>query len=158
MAEKAEPATSTPGDGATPVEAPREEHDIRPLRLLRAEQVMSRRVITIEGAATVAEAVRRMREERVSSLIIERRGPEDAWGIVTRADVIRKIIMPGLDPALVRVYEVMTKPIIAVPRGLALKFCLSLMDMAGVRRAAVFDGHLLLGVLTHNDIFAALRV
>lgn len=136
----------------------RPEHEVRPLRLLRAEQVMSPRLITIDGGASVAEAVLKMRAERVSSLITERRGAEDAWGIVTRADVIRRVIMPGLDPASVRIHEVMTKPIITVAPGLALKFCMKLMDMAGVRRAAVFDGKRLVGVLTHDDIFAALKV
>jgi CBS domain-containing protein len=136
----------------------RPEHEVRPLRLLRAEQVMSPRLVFIDGGATIAEAVRRMRAEHVSSLITERRGPEDAWGIITRADIIRKVIVPGQDPATVRVHEVMVKPIITVAPGLALKFCLKLMEMAGVRRAAVFDGKKLVGILTHNDIFAALKV
>ncbi|HVY60885.1 MAG TPA: CBS domain-containing protein [Planctomycetota bacterium] len=151
-------SAAQPTGGAASDSLQRPEHEVRPLRLLRAEQVMSPRITFIDGGATIAEAVRRMRAEHVSSLITERRGPEDAWGIITRADVIRKVIAPGLDPASLRVYEVMTKPIITVAPGLALKFCLKLMDMAGVRRAAVFDGKKLVGLLTHNDIFAALKV
>jgi len=138
--------------------APAPVQDLGPLRLCRAEQIMSKRVVTIDGGATVSEAVRRMRQEHAACLIIERRDDQDAWGIVTRADVIHKVVTPGRDPAEVRVYEIMTKPIITVSPGLLLKFCLHLMEQARVRRVGVFDGHRLTGVLTHNDILAALRV
>jgi CBS domain-containing protein len=128
----------------------------RPVRLKRADEIMSRRVITTEGGATVAEAVRLMRQEKVTALVVERRGPEDAWGIITRADVIYKVVATGLDPATTLVHEVMTKPIVTVSPGLAIKFCLRLMQMGGVRRAAVFDGENLIGVLAHGDIVRAL--
>jgi CBS domain-containing protein len=118
---------------------------------------MSSRVVATTGAASVAEAVRLMRAERVSTLVIDRRGPEDAWGIVSRADIIRKVVGPGLDPAAVRVHEIMTKPVVTVSPGLAVKFCLRLMDTARVRRAVVFDGHALVGVLSHADVFSALE-
>jgi CBS domain-containing protein len=149
--------TETPAPGRARAAAPRPRHDVRALRHLRAEDVMSRRVVTIDGSASVAEAVRRMREERVSTLVIDRRGPEDAWGIVSRTDIIRKVVGPGREPATVAVHEIMTKPVVTVSPGLALKFCLRLMDTARVRRAVVFDGHALLGVLSHGDVFAALE-
>lgn len=151
------PDSEAPVVRRTRGERARPRHDLRDLRHLRAEQVMSRRVVTIAGAASVAEAVRRMREERVSTLVIDRRGPEDAWGIVSRTDIIRKVVSPGKELAALRVHEIMTKPIVTVSPGLALKFCLRLMDTARVRRAVVFDGHALLGVLSHGDVFAALE-
>ena len=157
MAEAGE-ATGLDGPGGVSDSAMRPEHEVRPLRNLRADQVMSPEIVLIDGGATIADAVTRMRARHVSSLITERRGPEDAWGLVTRADVIRKVILPGLDPSTVRCHEIMTKPLITVAPGLQLKFCMKLMDMAGVRRAAVFDGKRLVGILTHNDIFAALKV
>lgn len=130
----------------------------RPVRLKRADELMSKRVITTDGGASVAEAVRLMRQEHVTALIVQRRGAEDAWGIVTRADVIYKVIAAGLDPAATRVHEIMTKPIVTVSPGLSIKFCLRLMQMGGVRRAAVFDGENLIGVLAHGDILRALEV
>ena len=127
---------------------------MRPMRLVCTIDP----VAVIDGGSTVAAAVHRMRTEQVSCLIIERRDDQDAWGIVTRADVIHKVVTPGRDPFEVRVYEIMSKPIITVSPGLLLKFCLRLMEQAHVRRAGVFDGHKLVGVLTHNDILAALKL
>ncbi len=131
-------------------------YGVRDLRDARAEEVMSRRVVTIAGGATVAEAVRCMRAERVSSLVVERRHASDAWGIVSRTDVIRKVVTACRELEDVRVHDIMTKPVVTVSPGLAVKFCLRLMDMARVRRAVVFDGHGLAGILSRGDVFAAL--
>ena len=51
---------------------------------------MHKDVVFIDGKKTVADAVRLMRQKRVSSLIVNRRGVEDAYGIVTRKDVVTR--------------------------------------------------------------------
>lgn len=127
---------------------------------LKAADVMTKNVATIGGSATVAEAVKRMRDLKVSSLLVNRRSQEDAWGIITRKDVVAKIIAPpgGKDPHQVQVHEIMTKPLLMVSPGLTLKYCARLMTQAGVRRAPVFDGKNIVGILSNTDIFNALEV
>ena len=86
------------------------EKSLQDVRFARAGDVMTKEVLSIEGTATVADAVRMMKERKVSSLFVNRRGQEDAWGIVTRKDVVNKVVDPGKDPAEVKVFEVMSKP------------------------------------------------
>jgi CBS domain-containing protein len=112
----------------------------------------------IEGSGTVADAVRQMKLKKVSSLIVNRRGIEDAWGIVTRKDIVNKVVDPGRDPSGVKVHEIMSKPLVMVSPGLYLKYCARLMHMAGIRRAPVFDGKEIVGILSNTDIFNALEV
>ena len=130
-------------------------HDVR---FAKAGDVMTKEVISIEGTATVADAVRLMREKKVSSVFVNRRGQEDAWGIITRKDVVCKVVDPGKDPAEVKVFEIMTKPLITVSPGLALKYCARLFNSAGIRRAPVFDGKEIIGILSNTDIFNAIQV
>ena len=130
-------------------------HDVR---FAKAGDVMSKDVVCIEGMATVADAVRLMRERKVSSLFVNRRGQEDAWGIVTRKDVVNKIVDPGRDPNAVKVFEIMSKPLITVSPGLALKYCARLFNASGIRRAPVFDGKDIIGILSNTDIFNAIQV
>ncbi len=125
---------------------------------MKVRDVMHKEVVTIDGSATVADAVRLMRERRVSSLIVNRRNHDDAWGIVVRKDVVHKVIDPGKDPDKVRVFEIVTKPLITVSPGLALKYCARLMHQSGIRRAAVFDGKNIVGIISNTDIFNALEV
>ena len=128
------------------------------VRFAKAQDVMTTNVAYIDGTASAADAVRLMREKGVSSLVVNRRSQDDAWAIVTRKDVVNKVVDPGKDPADVCVYEIMTKPLVMVSPGLALKYCARLMHQAGVRRAPVFDGKEIVGILSNTDIFNAIRV
>jgi len=128
------------------------------VRFARAGDVMTKNVVSIDGTATVADAVRLMREESVSSLFVNRRGIEDAWGIVTRKDVVCRVVDPGKDPSEVKVFEIMSKPLITVSPGLALKYCARLFNSTGIRRAPVFDGKEIIGILSNTDIFNSIQL
>lgn len=131
------------------------EKPMKQARLATAREVMTTDVEYIDGAATAATAIRLMREKQVSSLLVNRRDRDDAWGIVTRKDVVNKIVDPGKDPKEVKVFEIMTKPLITVSPGLTLKYCARLFHSAGIRRAPVFDGRQIIGILSNTDIFDA---
>ena len=126
------------------------------VRIRKAQDLMHKGVETIEGLATVARALKAMREKKVSSLIVNRRDPEDAWGIVTKKDIVTKVIDPGparRNLSTTRVHEVMSKPLVTVSPGLAIKYCIRAMTKAGVTRAPVFDGREIIGILSFSDIF-----
>jgi len=125
---------------------------------LKPADVMHKEIVTIDGGATVAEAVRLMRERHVSSLLVNRRSHDDAWGIMTRKDVVSKVIDPSEDPHEVKVFEIMTRPVHMVSPGLALKHCARAMHQAGIRSAPVFDGKDVVGIMSNTDIFNALEV
>jgi CBS domain-containing protein len=131
---------------------------LKEVRFAKAADVMTKDVINIEGSKSVADAIRLMKEKHVSSLVVNRRGQEDAWGMLTRKDVVNKIVDPGKDPNEVKVFEIMSKPLIMVSPGLALKYCARLMNHSGIRRATVFDGKEIVGILSNTDIFNAIKV
>lgn len=128
---------------------------LKDVRFAKASDVMHKNVVFVEGKATVADAIKTMRAKKVSSLVVNRRDHGDAWGIMTRKDVVNKIIDPGKDPAHVRVFEIMSKPLVTVSPGLQLKYCARLMNNTGIRRAVVFDGKDIIGMLSNTDIFNA---
>jgi CBS domain-containing protein len=131
---------------------------LKEVRFAKAADVMTKDVVYVEGSKSVADAIRLMKEKHVSSLVVNRRGHEDAWGMLTRKDVVNKIVDPGKDPNGVKVFEIMSKPLITVSPGLALKYCARLMNHAGIRRATVFDGKEIVGILSNTDIFNAIKV
>ncbi len=131
---------------------------LKDVRFAKAQDAMTRDVVYVDGSVTVAEAIALMREKHVSSLIVKSRNQDDAFGIVTRKDVVNKVVDPGRAPADVKVFEIMTKPLVTVSPGLALKYCARLMNAAGIRRAPVFDGKEIVGMLSNTDIFDAIHV
>jgi len=131
---------------------------LREVRFAKASDVMTKNVAYIDGNETVATAIGMMKEIGISSLIVNRRGPEDTWGIMTRKDVVNKVVSPGRDPYGVFVFEIMTKPLIMVSPDLELKYCARLFNQTGIRRAPVFDGKEIVGILSNSNIFFAIEV
>jgi CBS domain-containing protein len=127
-------------------------------RLTKAGDVMTRYVFYIDGDKSIADAIRIMREERLSSLVVNGRTPDDPWGIITRKDVVNKIVAPDKDPNKVKISEVMSKPLITISPDLALKDCAQLLRDKGIRRVAVYDGKEIVGLLSNTDIFNVIKV
>jgi len=119
--------------------------------MMKAEDIMTKDVVTIRGAATVAQAVKLMKEKGLRALIVERRHPQDAYGIVTETDIVYKVTAFGKDPEKMRVYEIMTKPCIVVNPELGVEYVARLFANSGIRRAPVIKSELL-GIISVTDI------
>jgi CBS domain-containing protein len=126
--------------------------------IVRAKDVMQR-VVSIDGMASAREAVAKMRAEHVSSLLVDKRHPDDAWGLIAIQDLVRGVIMPGRSATEVNVYEVMTKPVISVPADMDIRYVARLLYRAGIRRAPVEDNGEIVGMVSlaslvlNNDLF-----
>lgn len=126
------------------------------VREMKAADIMHKGVEVISSSATVADALRKMRQLKVSSLIVERRNKDDAYGIFSKTDIITKVIDAGpkrKNLSKIKVFEIMSKPLVTVSPGLAIKYCIRLMIKSGVTRVPVFDGKRLVGILSMTDIF-----
>jgi CBS domain-containing protein len=118
-----------------------------------ASDVMTKHVVDIEPEATVAEAIEKMKQWNVTSLLVGRKGTTDTWGFMSQTDVIEKVVAKGHDPDEVLVHEIMTKPVITVPSNCSLQDCAALMARADIRRVLVFDGQDIVGIVSSSDIF-----
>jgi CBS domain-containing protein len=126
------------------------------VRDMKAVDIMRKGVETIASSATAADALRKMRQQKVSSLIVDRRNKDDAYGLVTKADIVTKAIEAGpkrKNLSGTKVFQIMSKPLITVPPGLAVKYCIRVMKKASVSRVPVFDGKKIVGILSLSDIF-----
>ena len=126
------------------------------VREMKAADIMRKGVETISSGSTAADALRKMQQLKVSSLIVDRRNKDDAYGLLTKADIVTKAIEAGLkrkNLSGTKVFQIMSKPLITVPPGLAVKYCIRVMKKAGVSRVPVFDGKQIVGILSLSDIF-----
>ena len=124
--------------------------------MLNALDVMTRDVLDIEPSATVAEAIGKMKQWNVSSLLVRRESEIDTWGFMTETDVIEKVVAVGLEPAQVSVHDIMSKPVITVSPNSSVQECAALLARAGIRRVLVYDGKEIVGIVSSRDIFNAL--
>ena len=108
---------------------------------------------TVKKDVTLFTAIKMMHDFGVSSLIIEPESDGDAFGIITRKDVVEAIVMDPAGGTSLLVDDVMTKPAITVNSGLSISNCHQMMRMVGVRRMPVVDGTKLIGILSNANIF-----
>ena len=120
--------------------------------IVQAKDIMRQNVVTIDGMATARETIAKMRSENVTALIVNKRNPSDAWGIVTVPDLVREIIAPGRLLDDTNVYEIMTKPVITVPPDMDIRYVARLLCRVGVRRAPVEAQGELLGMISLSDL------
>ena len=119
--------------------------------MMKASDIMTQNVVTIRGSATVAEAVKLLKEKGLRALIVEPRHDADPYGMVTETDIIYKVTAFGHDPKQMRVYQIMTKPCIVVNPDLGVEYVARLFAQTKIRRAPVIQGSLL-GVISISDI------
>lgn len=133
------------------------EADKKPI--IRARDVVEKKIVTIDGMATTQEAAALMRTEQCLYLLVEKRHENDAWGIVVIADFIKGVLVAGRSPSEVHIYEVMTKPVISVPADMDIRYVARLLHNADIRRAPVEENGEFIGVISlsaliiDNDFF-----
>jgi len=123
---------------------------------LRAKDLMREEVETICETATLLAAAKRMRDCNVSSLVVERINEMDAFGIITRKDIVEELVEEAMSSGGKTVGDIMTKPAFTVSPHLAVRHCLQMMKMVGIRRVPVVEGEELVGILSNSDLFQRL--
>lgn len=120
--------------------------------IIRARDVMSKEVLSIDGMASVREAAAMMRSACATELLVAKRNDDDTWGIVTIMDIVKNVIVPSRDADNVFVYEIMTKPLITVPAQMDIRYAIRLMQRIGVRRTPVDDRGEIVGMITLDSL------
>ncbi len=128
-------------------------------QIVRARDVMQKGLTYIDGMDTAKEAAATMRNEHVTALVVNKRNPDDVWGIIAIQDLIKGVIVPDRPSNEVNGYEIMTKPIITVPADMDIKYVARLIYRAGIRRAPVEENGELIGMISlaslvlNNELF-----
>ncbi|MCY4476521.1 MAG: CBS domain-containing protein [Gammaproteobacteria bacterium] len=125
-------------------------------RNIRVSEVMISDLKTIEGLATVADAVAMMRKNSISSLVVNRRDADDEAGLIDVAGIAREVIARNRAPDRVHVYEVMSKPVVSLPATMLVRYAARHLVSLGLNRALVVDEERnVTGMVTLRDMVLA---
>ena len=96
-------------------------------------------------------AIRLMKERQTKCVLLSRGG--EAVGIVTKTDILFKVLSQGKNPSKVRLEEIMNTPIIAVDPASTVQEALSIMDKHAIRQIVVSSNSSVLGIISRDDLF-----
>ncbi len=120
--------------------------------LIRVKDVMKTDFGTIDGIATVADALKKMKALKTAVLIVNKRNENDEYGMVTSGDIARHVLAKDRAPDRVNVYEIMSKPIISVHPDMDIRYCSRLFANYNLVRAPVLENNKVIGMISPNSL------
>jgi CBS domain-containing protein len=105
---------------------------------LRVEDVILRKVVTIDSESTVEEATEKMHSSFTSSLVVL--SGKKIVGFLSTRDIVSNVVANGLDPKKVMVNEVMTSPVIMMRPDTPLGEAIKIMLQKKIKKLPIVEG------------------
>lgn len=113
-------------------------------------RIKGSQVYTINEDATVYQAIEKMVEHNVGSLVVmDGNAPV---GLITERHYLKSVALQGRTSKTTRVYEIMSPEIICVAPETGIDLCMKLMTERRVRQIAVVEGGRLAGIVSIGDV------
>ena len=120
------------------------------MTIYKVGDFISKNLIYINSDNNTIKAAIIMRENNISGLVVKERG--EFVGIVTEKDIINKVVAEELYPGDVKIDEIMSRDLVTISKNEGIEDAAKLMRKKGVRRLAILDDDIIIGVITETDI------
>jgi CBS domain-containing protein len=117
---------------------------------MKAEDVMTREVITLDGNVSAKKAAEVMAQEGVSALIITEEGK--AIGILTERDILKRIVAEDKNPKETKLKDIMSSPLVTIGPNVDLEEAAHLMFERKIKNLPVIRENRLIGLVRLQDI------
>ena len=124
------------------------------------EAIMSKKVDTIEILESAFAAAKKMRDKKISSLIVVDNGKKEggSQGIVTERDLVYRVCAEGVSGKEVKVKDIMSSPIATIDPRSTVETAAELMLSNKVRHLLVVDANKTpIGIVAPTDLNKFLR-
>jgi CBS domain-containing protein len=118
--------------------------------------VMRTKLETVNQSSTAQEAAKRMRDKRVSSLVVIDK-EEAPIGIVTERDLVRQVCSKDISSNNITIHHIMSSPIVTIDVNASIEEAAEKMILKKVRHLLIVDENRLNGIITPSDFTTYLR-
>ena len=113
-------------------------------------------ITSVSNSATVDEAMHKMRDADISYVLVEPDASRN-WGIMTKRDVVTKIVGANKSTSNVSVSAITTRPLITVPADSGLRAISMVLSQNNIRRVVVEAKKVPVGVVSDTDLFEVVQ-
>ena len=117
-------------------------------------KLMVKNIIIISPEESVVDAANKMKKGGISSLIVTE--DNEVRGIVTRSDIIDRVVARGIDPRSTTIEKVMTKEVVTIRPKANIVEALRLMKLQKLSQLPVIEDGKLVGVVALRDALSYL--
>ncbi|HZV47775.1 MAG TPA: CBS domain-containing protein [Thermodesulfovibrionales bacterium] len=122
---------------------------------MKVVEIMTKKLETIEAAAPIYDAIEKMIDKRIRSLLVKPNDDKDVHGVITVRDVVNKALAKNLDLTRTKVGEITSKPLVCVDKGMDVEYAINLMSKFNITRVFVNDGKEIIGIISLLDVMSA---
>ena len=123
---------------------------------LTVSQVMRTKLETVNQSNTAQEAAKRMRDKRVSSLVVIDK-KEAPIGIVTERDLVRQVCSKDINSNTIIIHHLMSSPVVTIDVNASIEEAAEKMIQKKVRHLLIVDEKRLNGIISPSDFITYLR-
>jgi CBS domain-containing protein len=115
-------------------------------------------VIILDKNKTAADAVGVMKENSVRCILVSGSKNNDIIGLVSKTDILYRVVSLHKNPAKVALKDIMSSPIISIPLDMSISDTLSVMERHNIRQAVVSsDSTNIYGIIDREDIITKME-
>jgi CBS domain-containing protein len=122
---------------------------------MKIDEIMTKKLEIISADASIYDAIERMIDKRIRSLLIKPRDEHDVYGVITVRDIVYKALGKNLDLNKTKVSEIMSKPVVFIDKGVDVEHAVNLMTKFNITRVFVSEGKEIIGIVSLLDVMSA---
>jgi CBS domain-containing protein len=116
---------------------------------------MTTKIEFIDGNKSVYDAVERMVDRRIRSVVVRFSSKEGDYGVLTSRDIVFKVLAKGTNPKKVKVSEIASKPVACIDKDVDFDDAATTMERSNIARLFVCDEGKIIGLISLLDVMAA---
>ena len=113
-------------------------------------------IISIDGASLISEAAEKMIKNKIGSIIVTEEG--EPKGIVTRSDMISRVIVAHLEPGSNRTKSIMSSPLISQPPNTPILEAMRFLRDQDINQVLIKEGDKITGIVSEGDLIRAVTL
>ena len=122
---------------------------------MKIDEIMTKKLETIEADAPVYDANELMIDKRIRSLLVKPSDEKDVSGVITVRDIVYKALGKNLDLNKTKVGEITSKPLVCIDKGMDVEYAVNLMTKFNITRVFICDGKEIIGIVSLLDVMSA---
>ena len=122
---------------------------------MKIHEFMSTKIEYVDADKSVYDAVERMVDRRIRSVVVRFPEKEGEYGVLTSRDIVFRVLAKGINPKTVKVSEIASRPVACIDKDLDFEDAATMMEKSNIARLFVCDQGKIMGLISLLDVMAA---
>jgi len=122
---------------------------------MKLEEFMTTKIEFIDAEGSAYDAIEKMVDRRIRSLVVRFPGKETEHGVITARDIVFGVLAKKINPKNIKVSAIASKPLVCVDLNKTLDDVTRVMEECNVARIFICEREKIVGVISLLDLMAA---